>query len=119
MTLASAVTTRLSRRGWLTAASGAVAGAGVSGWLQSLALAAEDGPRPKRSCLLLWMNGGPSQTDTFDMKPGHANGGPFREIDSRVPGISLCEHLPGIAQWTDRLAIIRSMSTREGDHGRA
>ncbi len=65
------------------------------------------------------MNGGPSQTDTFDLKPGHAHGGPFQPIATAVPGISVCEHLPEIARWTDRLAVIRSMSTREGDHGRA
>src|SRR5262245_1902898 len=117
MNFESAWTTRLTRRGWLVASSGALVGTAASGWLQRLATA--EGPRPKRSCLLLWMNGGPSQTDTFDMKPEHANGGPFQAIDTRTPGISLCEHLPGIARWTDRLAVIRSMSTREGDHGRA
>ena len=53
------------------------------------------------------------------MKPEHEHGGPFQPIASRVPGISLCEHLPQIAQRMDRLAVIRSMSTREGDHGRA
>src|SRR5262245_64410555 len=117
MNFESAWTTRLTRRGWLVASSGALVGTAASGWLQRLATA--EGPRPKRSCLLLWMNGGPSQTDTFDMKPEHANGGPFQAIDTRTPGISLCEHLPGMAQWTHRLAVVRSMSTREGDHGRA
>src|SRR5262245_24524954 len=117
MNFESAWTTRLTRRGWLVASSGALVGTAASGWLQRLATA--EGPRPKRSCLLLWMNGGPSQTDTFDMKPEHANGGPFQAIDTRTPGIELCEHLPGVAQWTDQLAVIRSMSTKEGDHGRA
>src|SRR5262245_33657990 len=119
MNSALAWTTRLTRRGWLVASSGAFLGTAACGWLRPLALAATDGPRPKRSCLLLWMNRGPSQTDTFDMKAGHANGGPFQAIDTRAPGISVCEHLPGIARWTDRLAVIRSMSTREGDHARA
>jgi uncharacterized protein (DUF1501 family) len=73
----------------------------------------------KRSCILLWMNGGPSQTDTFDMKPGHEHGGPFRPIDTATPGVSICEHLPKLARWSERLAVVRSMSTREGDHGRA
>jgi hypothetical protein len=53
------------------------------------------------------------------MKSGHENGGPFKPIATSVPGISICEHLPGVAKWMDRLAIIRSMSTREGDHARA
>ena len=65
------------------------------------------------------MNGGPSQTDTFDLKPGHAHGGPFKAIATRTPGVSISEHLPRIANWTNRLAIVRSMSTREGDHDRA
>jgi hypothetical protein len=59
------------------------------------------------------MNGGPSQTDTFDMKPGHEHGGPFKPISSRVPGISLYEHFQAMSHWTHRLAIVRSMSTRE------
>src|SRR5580658_14199 len=114
---------KLSRRDWLASTSGGLLGSpllgGLGGWLK--ALAAADGPADgrKRSCLLLWMNGGPSQTDTFDMKPGHAHGGPFRPIATRTPGVSISEHLPGLAAWSDRLAVVRSMSTREGDHGRA
>jgi len=109
----------ITRRHWLTATSGSLLGASLAGWLNTLAAVAESAASPKRSCILLWMNGGPSQTDTFDLKPGHAHGGPFKPIATRAPGISICEHLPGVAQWTDRLAVIRSMSTREGDHTRA
>jgi hypothetical protein len=65
------------------------------------------------------MNGGPSQMDTFDLKPGHANGGPYKEIDTNVPGIKISEHLPKIAQHMDQMALIRSMATKEADHGRA
>jgi hypothetical protein len=109
-----------NRREWISGMAGSGVAWSLGGWLGRLAArAAESGARPKRSCLLLWMNGGPSQTDTFDMKAGHANGGPFQPIESRVPGMRLCEHLPQVSQWTDRLAFIRSMSTREGDHGRA
>src|ERR1700689_628651 len=110
---------RLSRREWLRLSSAGVLGCSSSGWLERLAAAAAKDPERKRACLLLWMNGGPSQTDTFDLKPGHAHGGPFKPISTRTPGVSICEHLPGLAKWTDRLAVIRSMSTREGDHGRA
>ena len=80
--------------------------------------AAKD-PRAQRSCILLWMPGGPSQMDTFDLKPGHANGGPFKEIETSAPGLRISEHLPKIAKFGDRMAVIRSMSTKEGDHGRA
>jgi hypothetical protein len=65
------------------------------------------------------MDGGPSQLDTFDLKPGHANGGPFREIATAVPGIKVSEHLPQIARHMDRLALVRSMHSKEGDHGLA
>jgi len=116
---ASLPTQGLSRRRWLASTSGSLLGGSLAGWLNALAAATDPSARPKRSCILLWMNGGPSQTDTFDLKPGHVHGGPFRPIATRTPGISICEHLPGMAQWSDRLAIIRSMSTREGDHVRA
>ena len=65
------------------------------------------------------MSGGPSQTDTFDPKPGHANSGPFKPIQTAVPGMLLGPHLPKLAQQAKDLAIIRSMSSKEGDHGRA
>ena len=56
-------------------------------------------PRRRKSCILLWMTGGPSQIDTFDPKPGHANGGPFKAIETAVPGIrisaSTCRSSPG------------------------
>jgi uncharacterized protein (DUF1501 family) len=65
------------------------------------------------------MAGGPSQMDTFDLKPGHANGGPFKETGTAVPAIKICEHLPQLARQMKHLAVLRSMRTREGDHGRA
>ena len=90
----------------------------MSGWLPALvARGAVDSPR--RHCILLWMGGGPSQTDTFDMKPRHENGGTFKEITTKVPGVRFSEHLPRLATLADKLAIIRSLSTNEGDHARA
>jgi hypothetical protein len=110
---------RLSRRDWLNLSSAGVVGWSLSGWLGALADEAAQNPRRKRSCILLWMNGGPSQMDTFDLKPGHANGGPYKEIATSVPGIKISEHLPKIARYADRMAIVRSMATKEADHGRA
>jgi hypothetical protein len=65
------------------------------------------------------MSGGPSTIDLWDLKPGHANGGTFKEIATSAAGVRISEHLPKIARHMDRMAIIRSMSSKEGDHGRA
>src|SRR5689334_10331436 len=109
-----------SRRDMLRLSWAGLVGASTLGWL---AAKADDAKLPvarrKRACILLWMNGGPSQMDTFDLKPGHENGGPFKEIATSVPGIKISEHLPKLANLAEHLAIIRSMSTKEGDHGRA
>jgi hypothetical protein len=113
------MSSRLSRRSWLQSAALGMAGFSASGWLASLAEAAAGHPQRKRSCILLWMNGGPSQTDTFDLKPAHRNGGPFKEIATSVPGVKIGEHLPHVAREMRHLAVVRSMKTREGDHGRA
>jgi hypothetical protein len=109
----------LSRRDWLRLSTAGVVGASMSGWLEVLANDAAKNPQRKRACILLWMSGGPSQMDTFDLKPGHANGGEFKEIATNAPGMKISEHLPKIAKFGDRMAIVRSMSTKEGDHGRA
>lgn len=94
-------------------------GAGVSGWFNALARAGENDPKRKRSCILLWMNGGPSTIDLWDLKPGHENGGSFQEIKTSAPGLMIGEHLPEMAKFGHRLAVLRGMSTKEGDHSRA
>ena len=88
--------------------------------LQRVAAAAEAAKEKKnRACILLWMSGGPSQLDTFDPKPGHANGGPVKAIPTAVPGLKISEYLPGLAKRANDLAILRGMTTKGGDHGRA
>jgi uncharacterized protein (DUF1501 family) len=109
----------LSRRDWLKLSAAGVLGYSLSGWLETLAADTATNPQRRRSCILLWMNGGPSQMDTFDLKPGTANGGPFKEIATAAPGLRISEHLPKIARFGDQLAVIRSMNTKEADHGRA
>src|SRR5579885_488990 len=109
----------LTRREWLRLSAAGVLGASMSGWLENLAAAAAASPERKRACILLWMNGGPSQMDTFDLKPGHPNGGPYREIQTSAPGLRISEHLPRLARHGKNLAVISSMYTREGDHARA
>ena len=111
--------THLSRRDWLRLMTAGVVGSSASGWLEALAADLADHPERKRSCILLWMTGGPSQMDTFDLKPGHANGGPYKEIQTASPGLKISEHLPQLAKHMDKLALIRSMATKEADHGRA
>lgn len=109
----------LSRRDWLRHAGLGLLGASCSGWFPLLA---DDLARHKdrsRAVILLWMSGGPSQLDTFDLKPGHKNGGEFKPIDTTVPGIQISEHLPKLAQQMEHISLVRSMSTKEGDHGRA
>lgn len=73
--------------------------------------------RNKKSAILLWMSGGPSTMDIWDLKPGATTGGPFRPI-STAGDVQICEHMPMTAKVMDKLSIVRSMSTREADHMR-
>ncbi len=72
----------------------------------------------RRHLIVLWMPGGPSQLDTFDLKPGHANGGPFKELKTAIPGMQFSEHLPELGKLAEHLSLIRGMQTKEGDHSR-
>jgi hypothetical protein len=109
----------LSRRGvlrWLGAGSVGLAG---SGWFDSLMVHAEQIRKAQKACILLWMAGGPSQFETFDPKPGAPTQGPTHPIPTAVPGIQIAEHWKHLAGVTRELAIIRSMTSKEGNHGRA
>lgn len=109
----------LSRREWLQLSAAGVLATSTSGWLDILATRAAETRRRHKSCILLWMDGGPSHKDTFDLRPGTAQGGPYRAIQTSVPGIQISEHFPQFARLVNHAAIIRSMSTAEGAHGRA
>ena len=108
----------ISRRRWIQATSASLLGIAGSPWLPGLARAVASDPGRRRHCILLWMAGGPSQTDTFDMKPDHENGGEFKEISTSATGVRFSEHLPTLAKHAENLAIVRSLNTREGDHAR-
>src|SRR4051812_20997747 len=109
--------TRLTRREIMKLAAAGVVGGSAAGWFKELARADQPGRAGRaKSCILLWMGGGPSQTDTFDLKPGTVSAGSFGPIATNVPGIQVCEHLPRLAQHMDKLAVLRSMSTGEADH---
>jgi hypothetical protein len=82
---------------------------------------ASKGPLPQRAdaCILVYLFGGPSHIDTFDMKPAAPSDfrGEFRPIATNVSGISICEHFPALAQQTDQYAIVRSMNHLHPRHG--
>jgi uncharacterized protein (DUF1501 family) len=108
------------RRTLLRVGTSAVFGALAARYLSPRGAGATSPVRPHASaCILLWLNGGPSHIDTFDPKPGRATGGPFKAIRARAAGMTLSEHLPRLAERGDKLAIVRSMSSKEGNHARA
>jgi uncharacterized protein (DUF1501 family) len=72
-----------------------------------------------RACILLYMNGGPSQIDTFDPKPGSDTAGGVKAIGTAVAGLQFAEFLPQLAKQAGRLAVIRSLVSKEGNHARA
>jgi hypothetical protein len=114
----------LTRRQWLQLASVGALSVPVSGWFDVLASRAaqqaqqaQGRPRHK-SCILLFMEGGPSHIDTFDPRPENTTS-EIRPIATRVPGIQIGQHLPRLAESMQHMALLRGMSTSEGSHGRA
>lgn len=71
------------------------------------------------SCILIWMDGGPTHFETFDPKPEAPAEirGDFAPINTNVPGIQICEHLPKLASIADKYSIIRSVCHNQGNHG--
>jgi hypothetical protein len=101
---------RISRRHWL----GATGGIGL-GALFSPAIAAQLEKKQKQ-VLFIWLDGGISQLESWDPKPGTQFGGPFRAIPTSVPGIHVSELLPRTALQMHHLAVIRSLHTQYPDH---
>ncbi|HEY4308485.1 MAG TPA: DUF1501 domain-containing protein [Pirellulales bacterium] len=83
----------------------------------SLAANTKSLKRHHKAAILLYMGGGPSTIDIWDMKPGAPTGGSFKPI-STTGDMQICEHLPLMAKQMKHLSIVRSMSTREADHTR-
>src|SRR5437763_5301408 len=88
----------LSRRDFVKLSSLGVGAASLSGWLSILASRAAEGGAHSKRCVVLWMDGGPSHKDTFDLKPNTPNGGPYRPINTSVTGLQISEHFPQLAQ---------------------
>ena len=108
-----------TRRRALQLVSGAALAAGTSNFRDLMAVQAEALRKEGRAMILLWMRGGPSQFETLDPKPGTENGGPTEAIETSVPGIRIADNFPQLAKVMDDIAIIRSMTNKEGSHQRA
>lgn len=108
----------LSRRALLKGLCAVGTGSAVMNWghLVSGQDHAAEVARQKKHCILIWLNGGASQFETFDMKVGRRTGGPFRPISTNVAGVQICELMPRMAQQLDRITVIRSMHTSQVDH---
>jgi hypothetical protein len=106
----------LSRRAFLRVGLGAAASAGFLP--PAAAGTLPRGSGRAKAAIVLFMEGGPSQLDTFDLKPGQSTGGPFRPIETAAPGVQICEHLPRLAREMKHVSIVRSMTSGEGDHAR-
>ena len=109
-----------TRRDVLKLAAAGVFAPTLSGWMPLLAKAAPAGGTGKaKSCILLWMDGGPSHKDTFDLKPDSKGAGEFKPIKTAAAGVEISEHLPKVAGVMNHGVIVRGMTTPEGAHARA
>ncbi|MEK6237666.1 MAG: DUF1501 domain-containing protein [Planctomycetales bacterium] len=109
----------MNRRHFMKHLAGQSALAGAAGaFAQTMAANAQALKKSGKACILMWMGGGPSTMDIWDLKPGAATGGEFKPIQTAAPGVEICEHMPMTAKIMDKISIIRSMSTREADHNR-
>ena len=109
----------MSRRHFMSHLAGAAALAGpATAFTNSILANAADLKKRHKAAILLWMGGGPSTMDIWDLKPGASTGGPFRPISTSADGIQISEHMPLMAKQMHHMALVRSMSTREADHMR-
>lgn len=110
---------RVSRRQFLTA--GALTVGGLS--LADLGRLQAEGKiqRPARKVIMVWLNGGPSHLDTYDLKPGAPGEirGEFQPIQTTVPGFQMCEYMPLQAGMAERLAVVRSLTFANPNHDRS
>src|SRR4051812_10200687 len=109
----------IGRRGFLRGVALGAAGLSSVSFTDMMALQAEELRKREMACILLWMAGGPSQLETSDPKPGTANGGDTKAIDTIVPGIRIANGWDKMAKVMSDVAIVRSMTNKEGNHQRA
>ncbi|MFM9009303.1 MAG: DUF1501 domain-containing protein [Planctomycetota bacterium] len=109
----------MSRRHFLHHLAGAAAlAAPATAFAGTILANATEMRKRHKAAILLWMGGGPSSIDIWDLKPGTPTGGPFAPIATTADGVQICEHMPLMAQQMHHMAVVRSMSTREADHMR-
>jgi hypothetical protein len=111
--------TGLARREFLQVGFSGFLGLGMSHWAGCRAAgAAAPSIGRAKSVVLVFLTGGPSHLDTFDLKPEAPAEirGSFQPIATKTPGVSFCEHLPGLASRSDRLAVVRSLSHHHANH---
>ena len=105
------------RRRFLSSAAFASLGVSLFPRLDNAVMAAEkSSPGKAKRIIYLFMAGGMSHIDTFDLKPGHENQGSTKGIATSVTGCQISQHLPVLASQFDKMAVIRSMNTQTGDH---
>lgn len=109
----------VSRRHFLKTVGVGAAGLAGLGWQDWLLASQPQLQKQGKSVIVLWMQGGPSQFETFDPKPGTENGGETQAIETAVPGIRIANFWPNVAKHTDDISFIRSMTNKEGNHRRA
>ena len=108
----------MTRRHFAKHLAGASAFAGTAfAFGRSLSASAPSLKANRKSAILLWMGGGPSTIDIWDLKPGANTGGPFKPI-ATTGEAQICQFMPLVAKQMDKLSVIRNMSTREADHDR-
>jgi hypothetical protein len=110
---------QMTRRHWLGHLASTALGVPAIQFFSSLQANAQHLRKNNRSIIVLWMGGGPSHLDIWDLKPeSEKNGGPFKPIDTSAPGVKIGEHLPRVAKQMHHLSIIRSLDSKEGNHER-
>ena len=109
------------RRHWLQLGVAGLDGGSFANLLQLRETCAAHLPANKKpsSCILIWMDGGPTHFETFDPKPEAPVEirGEFQPINTNVAGIQICEHLPQLASIANKYAIVRSVCHNQGNHG--
>ncbi|MCA9127709.1 MAG: DUF1501 domain-containing protein [Planctomycetales bacterium] len=109
----------MNRRRWLGTLGTGIGTAWLTPFAEQLSRAAESKRDRPKSLLMIWLQGGPSQLETFDPHPGTLIGGDVKGIATSIPGIQIADTLPAVAQQLEHVSLVRSLISKEGDHERA